>query len=414
MTQQPERANGQSARPGVGISLPIVSSGPVFWKSLEELAGKTAPCTSPHRGEVGRRPGEGAELPLASAVPRGVVPEPGEDSLDEPSRREFLRLMAASLALGGIGGCAYQPAESIVPYVQAPEEIVPGKPLFFATAVPLDGFACGVLVKSEMGRPIKVEGNPDHPASLGATDAVGQAALLGLYDPDRSQLVIRNGRIDTWEHFLTFALDLRESLRTRKGAGLRILTRTVASPTLADQLGRLLAQFPEAKWHAYEPVMRDAIHAGCRLVFGEDVEPLFHIDRADVIVALDADFLAWGPGRLKDARAFASRRQPRDGQAKGPMNRLYVVECSPTLTGAAADHRLAVPARDIAPFARAIADALRVGGAGDSQADHFRPDRPICRLDQRGRARPGVPSRQEPRPRWRLSAARGLCTCTSH
>jgi MoCo/4Fe-4S cofactor protein with predicted Tat translocation signal len=340
MTHQPENERAHSERSGAGFSLPVISSRPVFWKSLEELAGKTAVTSSPH----------------------GIFPEPGEDWLDDPSRRDFLRLMAASLALGGIGGCAYQPAESIVPYVQAPEQIVPGKPLYFTTAVPIDGFACGVLVKSEMGRPIKIEGNPDHPASLGATDAFGQATLLGLYDPDRSQMVIRNGRIDTWEHFTSFALDLRDSLRALKGKGLSILTGTVASPTLAGQLGRLLEQFPEAKWHAYEPVTRDAVHAGCRLVFGEELEPVQHLDRADVIVALDADFLTWGPGRLKDARAFAARRQPGDGQATGSMNRLYVVECSPTLTGAAADHRLAVPARDVAQFARTIADSLRVGG----------------------------------------------------
>ncbi len=159
--------------------------------------------------------------------------------LDGSSRRDFLRFMGASLALGGIGGCAYQPAESIVPYVQAPEAIVPGESLFFASAVPMpDGFACGVLVKSQMGRPIKIEGNPDHPASLGAADAFVQAAMLTFYDPDRSQMVTHNGRVDTWEHFQTLALDLRESLRAKKGAGLRILTQTVTSPTLADQLRR--------------------------------------------------------------------------------------------------------------------------------------------------------------------------------
>jgi molybdopterin-containing oxidoreductase family iron-sulfur binding subunit len=323
------------------MSLPVLANGPVFWKSLEELAGAA----------------------VDSGSTRELFADQGENWLDVRSRREFLRLMAASLALGGLSGCAYQPAESIVPYVQAPEQIVPGKPLFFATAVPIDGFACGVLVKSEMGRPIKIEGNPDHPASLGATDAFGQATLLGLYDPDRSQMVIRNGRVDTWEHFMTFALDVRDSLRAKKGADLHILTGTVASPTLADQLMRLFEQFPAAKWYAYEPIARSAIHAGCRLAFGEELDPIYHLDRADVIVALDADFLAWGPGRLKDARAFAGRRQPRDSQTTGSMNRLYVVEPSPTLTGAAADHRLPLAARDVAQVARAIADSLGVGRA---------------------------------------------------
>jgi MoCo/4Fe-4S cofactor protein with predicted Tat translocation signal len=309
---------------------------PFVWKGLDDLAG-AAP---------------------AAEVSSHEFLERVEEWLNGPNRRDFLRASAASLALAGVGGCAYQPAESIVPYVQAPEEVIPGRPLFFATAVPIDGFACGVLVKSEMGRPIKIEGNPAHPASLGATDIFGQAALLGLYDPDRSQLITRGGRIETWEHFQTLALDIRESLRSKKGAGLRVLTQTVASPTLADQLGRLLEQFPEARWHAYEPVSRDSIRAGSRMVFGEDLEPIHHLEKAEVIVSLEADFLTWGPGRLKDARAFAARRDASGNGPAAAMNRLYVVECTLSLTGAAADHRLPVPAREVATFARAIAAAI--------------------------------------------------------
>ena len=171
----------------------------------------------------------------------------------------FSEVSAASLALAGLSGCAYQPAESIVPYVQAPEQIVPGRPLFFASAVPIDGFACGVLVKSEMGGRSRSRATRRIRGAWERRTFSAQAALLGLYDPDRSQLVTRGGRIETWEHFQTLALDIRESLRLKKGAGLRILTQTVASPTLADQLHRLLEQFPEAKWHAYEGVSRDAI-----------------------------------------------------------------------------------------------------------------------------------------------------------
>jgi molybdopterin-containing oxidoreductase family iron-sulfur binding subunit len=344
---------------GAGM-LPILSDGPVFWRSLEELG----------RGGV---PAE---------VPGHDVDDPGAPGLEPPSRREFFRFMAASLALGGIGGvsgCAIQPAESIVPYVQAPEEVVPGKPLFFTTAVALDGFGCGVLVESRMGRPIKIEGNPDHPASLGATDAFAQAEVLTLYDPDRSQVVTHEGRVETWEHLQTLLLDLRERKRRDRGADLRILTGTVASPTLADQFRRLLEQFPEAKWRSYEAVNRDAIRAGSRLAFGEVLDPIYHVDRADVIVALDADFLAWGPGRLKDARAFAARREvepdvrayitgrredqgqgPGQGQAATKMNRLYVVEPTPTITGASADHRLAVRAGDVRAIARYIAGVVGV------------------------------------------------------
>jgi MoCo/4Fe-4S cofactor protein with predicted Tat translocation signal len=313
---------------------------PLVWRSLEELAG----------------------APPAAEVSSREFLDRAEEWLAGPNRRDFLRVSAASLVLAGLGGCAYQPAESIVPYVQAPEDVIPGRPLFFATAVPIDGFACGVLVKSEMGRPIKIEGNPLHPASLGATDLFGQAALLSLYDPDRSQLVTRGGRIETWEHFQTLALEIRETLRTKKGAGLRILTQTVASPTLADQLERLFEQFPEAKWHAYEAVSRDNVHAGTRRAFGDDLEPVHHLEKADVIVSLEADFLAWGPGRLKDARAFAARRDAGAGGPAASMNRLYVVESTPSLTGAAADHRLALPATKMVDIARALASAIKPGG----------------------------------------------------
>jgi molybdopterin-containing oxidoreductase family iron-sulfur binding subunit len=336
MKKLPELPVLSGTPPLLAASEPNGAGRPVVWRSLEELSGA---------------------MP-AEEISGAEFLERVEEWLEGPNRRDFLRVAAASLALAGASGCAYQPAESIVPYVQAPEEVIPGRPLFFASAVPIDGFACGVLVKSEMGRPIKIEGNPAHPASLGATDIFGQAALLGLYDPDRSQLVTRGGRIDTWEHFQTLALDIRETLRTRKGAGLRILTQTVASPTLADQLRRLFEQFPEARWHAYEPISRDSIRAGSRMVFGEDFEPVHHLEKADVIVSLDADFLGWGPGRLKDARAFAARRDAGAGAPAASMNRLYVAECTLSLTGAAADHRLAIPAWAVASLARALAAAI--------------------------------------------------------
>jgi Fe-S-cluster-containing dehydrogenase component len=350
------------AAPG-RVELPILSSSPIFWRSLDELSDAVAGADAHARGGEVDSYQQLTELTAMGA--------------DPSSRRDFLRLMAASTALAGLSGCAVQPSENIVPYVEQPELIVPGKPLFFTTAIPMDGFACGVLVESNMGRPTKIEGNPDHPASLGATDAYGQAAILSFYDPDRSQVVTHEGRVETWEHAESLLLGVRESARRSKGAGLHILTPPVASPTLADQLRRLFEQFPEAKWHAYEPVSRDAVHAGCRLAFGEDLDPVYHLDKADVIVALDADFLAWGPGRLKDARAFAARREtekdsrsyitghaePDTTPASATMNRLYAIEPTPTITGASADHRLPLAARDIATVARAIAGAIGVGGA---------------------------------------------------
>ena len=207
--------------------------------------------------------------------------------------------MAASLALGGIERLRLpaRPSRSCRTW-RPPRRLFPGKPLFFASAIPIDGYACGVLVKSHMGRPINLEGNPAHPASLGAVDIFGQATILTLYDPDRSQLVTHNARVDTWEHLQTVLLDGREKLLAKKGAGLRILTQTVASPTLADQLRRLSEQFPAAKWHSYEPLTRDAVWAGCRLAFGEELAPVYHLERADVIVSLDS--------RLPRARAGAT------------------------------------------------------------------------------------------------------------
>lgn len=339
MTQQIEREILVGDAPVKLGSLPVLSTGPLFWRSLEELAGN----------------GPGVDV---SAM---EFPDPSVEVLDEHSRRDFLRFMAASLALGGVSGCAYQPTESIVPYVEAPEAIVPGKPMFFASAIPIDGHGCGVLVKSHMGRPINLEGNPAHPASLGAVDIFGQAMILSLYDPDRSQMVTHNARVDTWEHLQTVLLNAREKLLKAKGVGLHILTQTVASPTLADQLRRLTEQFPGAKLHAYEPLTRDNVWAGCRLAFGEDLEPVYHVERADVIVSLDCDFLARGPGRLKDAREFAGRREVDLAGPEAKMNRLYVVEPTMTLTGAAADHRLAIASRDVVLFAHAIAAELKVG-----------------------------------------------------
>src|SRR5262249_54631433 len=212
------------------------------------------------------------------------------------------------------------------------------------------------------------------PASLGATDAFAQASTLTLYDPDRSQVVIRNGQISTWNAFLDAMAGEQDTQRGRQGAGLRVLTETVTSPTLAAQLRELLDMFPVAKWHQYEPAGRDTVRTGARLAFGEYVDVHYRFDKADVILALDADFLFQVPGSVRYARDFIAKRRVGAGQAA--MNRLYVVESTPTITGAMADHRLPLRAREIEPFARAVArelGALEDGGAkidaGIQQAD---------------------------------------------
>jgi molybdopterin-containing oxidoreductase family iron-sulfur binding subunit len=316
--------------------------GQEYWRSLEELADSEEIRALLHR----------------------EFPENATDWMDAVSRRGFLQLMGASLALAGLSACTSQPEERIVPYVQPPEELVPGKPLFFATAMPLGGFATGLLAQSHMGRPTKVEGNPKHPASLGATDAFAQASILTLYDPDRSQVTTRTGQVASWSALLDEVRLALDKERAGQGAGIRILTETVTSPTLASQLQAFLAAFPKAKWHQYEPVSRDHVRQGARLAFGDFVETHYRLDKADVILALDSDFLTAGPGCLRYARDFTNRRRPRDKGSR--MSRLYVVESTPTCTGTMADNRLAVRASEIEGMVRELAQRLGVPrGAGD-------------------------------------------------
>ena len=310
-----------------------------FWLTLDELAGNPA-----------------FRERLYQEFPSQI-----EAITDPVERRTFLKLMGASLALAGVTACTRQPEEKIVPYVRQPEEIIPGKPLFFATAMPLGGVAAGLLVESHEGRPTKIEGNPQHPGSLGATDIFAQASVLGLYDPDRSQTLTRVGEIRPWPAFLgaiRAALTAQQSLQ---GAGLRILTESVNSPTLAAQIRDLLARFPQAKWHQWDPASRENARAGAMLAFGEYVEAQYRLDQADVILALDADFLGCGSGGLRYARDFTARRQP---QRADRMNRLYALECMPTSTGARADHRLPLRASEIERVARLIAAGVGVSGLG--------------------------------------------------
>jgi len=255
--------------------------------------------------------------------------------------------MAASMALAGVAGCKAEPPEKIVPYVRPPEEILPGMPLYFATAMPFSGYAVGLIVESHEGRPIKVEGNPDHPASLGATDVFAQASLLTLYDPERAQTVTQSGQISTWDSFIT---ELRPKLDHFRvdGAGLRILTETVTSPTFADLMKQLLSAYPGSRWHQYEPVNRDNARAGARMTFGRYIDIQYQFEKADVIVSLDSDFLTTEPGKLRYAREFARRRKIAPGGTT--MNRLYVAESMPTITGAMADHRFSMRSSDVRSF----------------------------------------------------------------
>jgi MoCo/4Fe-4S cofactor protein with predicted Tat translocation signal len=309
-----------------------------YWRSLEELAQT-----------------EAFQRFLDKAYP-----EQSAEWLDPVSRRQFLRLMAASLALGGLTGCTAPPTESIIPYVRQPEEIVPGKPLFFATAMTINGFAKGLLVESHMGRPTKVEGNPSHPASVGAADAFAQASILTLYDPDRATTPTYLGRIRPWSQFLTAMQEVRDKQKQSKGQGLRILTGSISSPSVGQQLTSLLKEFPAAKWHQWEPAGRHNTRAGARLAFGAYFETQNRLVKADVVLAFDAQALGGNFAELRSVRDFAQRRRVGDGDTV--MNRLYAVECAPSSLGAAADHRLRLTMSDSQRFALALAARLDVKG----------------------------------------------------
>jgi molybdopterin-containing oxidoreductase family iron-sulfur binding subunit len=280
-------------------------------------------------------------------------------------RRNFMKLMGASMALAA--AACNRPAEKIVPYVRQPENLIPGRPLFFASAMPLGGVGYGVLAESHMGRPTKIEGNPDHPSSLGASSTLMQASILGLYDPDRSQVVFRLGEISTWSEFVAALQPIMAAAKTNP-AGLRLLTDTISSPTLGAQIQQLVAANPGMQWHQWEPVNRDNVREGLRMSFGGYANAIYHFDKANVVVALDSDFLEFGPGHLRYARDFSSRRKVRRGSKS--MNRLYAIECGPTSTGSIADHRWLVKPSEVETWARQLAQALGVGaGAGATRPE---------------------------------------------
>jgi len=313
-----------------------------FWRTLEEQAGDPA-----------------FQERLYNEFPSAV-----EAITDPVQRRAFLKLMGASIALAGVTACTRQPVEKIVPYVRQPEELIPGRPMFFATAMAIGGVATGLLVESHEGRPTKVEGNPLHPSSLGASDVFAQAAILGLYDPDRSKTLTNLGEIRPWSAFLGTIRAATVSQQPLKGAGIRILTESVSSPTLAAQIRDVIARFPSAKWHQWDPASRDGARNGSKLAFGRFADTHYDFSKADIVVSLDSDFLASGPGWLRYARDFFARRRPEDAER---MNRFYAIETMPTPTGSKADHRLPLKPSEILAFARRLARgagaAARVEGS---------------------------------------------------
>lgn len=338
-----QNAEGRARRVSIAELRERLKSGdPGVWRSLEEMAGD-----------------EEVKAFLDQEFPRHTAPWVGH-----MDRRQFLRLAGASLALAGLAGCRIRPIKEIVPYVKVPENLVPGIPKFYATALTLGGYATGVLVESHEGRPTKVEGNPEHPASLGSTNALTQAMILELYDPDRSQSLTRDGRYVTPAEFESdVKVRMRRQLATG-GDGIRFLMPSQSSPTVERLFAELSKRYPNLRRHWWDAVYRDSVYEGARLSFGRPLEPVHRFDRAEVVVSLDSDFLFEGPGSVRYARDFADRRRVR--KESPTMNRLYVVESTMSVTGGMADHRLALRPSEVEAFAAALRSAVSGGEVRDA------------------------------------------------
>lgn len=305
------------------------SKGKKYWRSVDELA----------------------DTPEFQAAVEREFPSAAQEWIDPVSRRGFLKVMGASMALAGLAGCAKQPDEPIYPYVKAPEDLILGKPNYFATAHPFPTGAVPVLVKSDQFRPIKVDGNPDHAYNHGSSDVFSQGSLLDLYDPDRSKHATYRGEARSWAEF---AQELRaKAVASKDGTGLYFLTGTITSPTLARQWKAVQAAYPKAKLVQYDPAI-----AGTWLESAGATQ--YALADADVIVSLDADFLSGAsyPGFHKLVADYAARRKD---PAKG-LNRLYAIESSTSTTGMKAEHRLGLRASEVPAFAAALAQALGVPG----------------------------------------------------
>ena len=322
------------------------TTGKQYWRSLDEFA------DTPEFREFMHR-----EFPAGAT-----------EMLDSAERRDFLKIMGASLALAGLGlsGCRRWPKENIAPYARRPEDRIPGVPEHYATTMEIGGVGAGLLVTSYDGRPIKIEGNPEHPINAGATDVYAQASVLDMYDPDRSRHVRHDGAQSDFVGFMAWAEPHFAGLRNGRGNGLAILSEATSSPSVADMKRRLLQAYPNAVWHEYEPLNNDNAVEGSRIAFGSPHRTHYHFDRAKVIVSLDADFLGNHPAMVKHTRDFAAGRRADD--AGRTMNRLYAFESTFSLTGANADHRVAVRSADVQAVAQTIASrtSSQISAPGDA------------------------------------------------
>jgi len=312
-----------------------------FWRSAEELS----------------------NTPAFAELLEREFPQQASEWIDPTTRRTFLKLAGASMALAGLSGCTKQPDEAIYPYVKAPEDLVLSKPVYFATAHPFPTGAVPLIVKTDAFRPIKLDGNPEHPVTRGGSDAMTQGTLLGLYDPDRAQKITYRGETRDWPVFLEQFQSMLAIKKASGGQGLYFLSETVTSPTLAAQWKKAQAAFPQAKFVQWEPVNRDSARAASKQAFGDFYDAQYRLDQADVILSLDADFLTGitHPGFHRLVGDYARKRKLEQGPGSA-MNRLYAVESMSTTTGMKAEHRLPLNAALIGPFAQALAAQLGAGG----------------------------------------------------
>ncbi|WP_242370767.1 TAT-variant-translocated molybdopterin oxidoreductase [Anaeromyxobacter sp. SG26] len=343
------------------------------WKSIDELAGRAD-------AEPGEFPEGAAETPAGF------------------SRRGFLQILGASAAFAGLA--CKPPREKLVPYVRKPEAVTPSVPVGYATARSDEGYAVGLVVQAFEGRPVKVEGNRLHPASLGGTDAITQAMVLDLYDPARLAGFTRGGRALAWSAVLQEIAALAREHDKDGGARLRFLVAPTSSPTVADLRRRLLERFPKARFDTWAPAGGDAAQrAGAAIALGRPLDATFEVAKADVILSLDSDFLATEGEHLRSAREFASRRE---GER---MNRLYVAEPRFSVTGGMADHRFRMRGAEVAAFARAVAAELAQAGVAGlaplgarAEGEHARAARAVAKdlAGARGRSLIVAGARQPP------------------
>ncbi len=322
--------NPESRKRGDGGIVGAMSGSKKFWKSMDEFAD-----SSSYREYVERE-----------------FPESASELLDPVSRRSFLGIMASSMALAGVTGCNLirRPEQKILPYNNQPEEIIPGRPLYFATTMAIGEEVTGLVIESHEGRPTKVEGNPNHPGSMGAASKFNQASILELYNPDRAKSVSQNGKDSNWESLWS---ELGNNL-SGDGSGVRVLSEYITSPSVAQFRQKFLEKYPNARWHSYESVNSDNEKAGLKAATGLSLSTLLQLDKAMRVLSIDCDFLGTELNQIPNTKNWVKLRDPD----KGSMSRLYMAESLYSVTGSRADHRLKLKPTDLGKFLWLVADEL--------------------------------------------------------